>query len=291
MTAPIPSGVAPTLASPAAAIATVRRTGGASLLTDVPGPRARRRQRILTVVGAVMLVVVVVVAYRRLDARGQLDADRWDVFAQWSVQRFYLVGLWNTVRAAALAGVLALAGGLVLALGRLSARRPVRLLAAAWVEAFRAAPLVLLMFFALFALPKLGISFVSPYWAVVIGLVGYNAAVFAEIYRAGIVSLPAGQTEAAKSIGLTHAQTMREVVLPQALRAMVPAIVSQLVVLLKDTSLGALIAYEELLRRGQITGEFAKNPLQALLVAGAYYAPIVFVLNRLAKRLEARRHR
>lgn len=263
----------------------------ASTLTDAPGPRARRRQRVLAAVGAVILVLLVATAYRRLDASGQLDANRWEVFTQRSVQRFYLVGLWNTARAAAVAGVLALAIGLFLALGRVAERRVVRTAATLWIEAFRAAPLVLLMFFSLFALPKLGIRFVSPYWAVVIGLVAYNSAVFAEIYRAGIASLPRGQTEAALSIGLTGWQSMRAVVLPQALRAMVPAIVSQVVVLLKDTSLGALIAYEELLRRGQITGEFAKNPLQALLVAGALYAPIVFAANRLARRLEHRRTR
>jgi His/Glu/Gln/Arg/opine family amino acid ABC transporter permease subunit len=163
--------------------------------------------------------------------------------------------------------------------------------AAAYVETFRSVPLVLLMFFSLFALPKWGIDFVSPYWAVVIGLVAYNSAVFAEIFRAGIRALPKGQTEAAASIGLRYWQSMRFVVVPQALRAMIPALVAQLVVLLKDTSLGALLAYEELLRRGQITGEYARNPLQALFVAGLLYVPIVFSLNRLARWLELRQRR
>jgi glutamate transport system permease protein len=152
-------------------------------------------------------------------------------------------------------------------------------------------PLVLLMFFALLALPKLGVDFVSPYWAVVLGLVAYNSAVFAEIFRAGIRALPRGQSEAASSIGLRYWQSMRFVIVPQALRAMIPALVAQLVVLLKDTSLGALLAYEELLRRGQITGEFARNPLQALFVAGMLYVPIVFALNRLARWLEQRQRR
>lgn len=262
-----------------------------STLIDVPGPRARRRQRILTGVGAVVLAVLAVGAYRRLGDRGQLDADRWDVFADWNVVRFYLVGLRNTLSAAAVAGVVALTLGLGLALGRLAQGRPVRWACGLWVESFRAAPLILLMFFARFALPKIGIDFVTPFWAVVLGLVVYNSAVFAEIFRAGILALPRGQTEAASAIGLNYWQSMRHVIVPQALRAMVPAIVSQLVVLLKDTSFGALLGYEELLRRAQITGEFANNPLQALLVAGLLYAPIVFVLNRLARRLEVRRRR
>jgi glutamate transport system permease protein len=260
-------------------------------LTDVPGPRARRRQRILTIVGAVLLVAAAYAVYRRLDDRGQLDGDRWDVFTQWGVQRFYLTGLWNTVRAAALAGAVALSFGLLLALARLAQSPVTRLVAGDYVETFRAVPLVLLMFFSLLALPKLGVDWVSPYWAVVIGLVAYNSAVFAEIFRAGIHALPRGQSEAAASIGLRYWQSMRHVIVPQALRAMIPALVAQLVVLLKDTSLGALLAYEELLRRGQITGEYARNPLQALFVAGMLYVPIVFSLNRFARWLEQRQRR
>jgi glutamate transport system permease protein len=229
--------------------------------------------------------------YRRLDSRGQFDGDLWEVFTQWGVQRFYLTGLWNTVKAAALAGSLAVAFGLALALARMAQQPVVRWAAAAYVETFRSVPLVLLMFFSLFALPKLGIEFVSPYWAVVIGLVAYNSAVFAEIFRAGIRALPKGQFEAAGSIGLRYWQSMRYVIVPQAVRAMIPALVAQLVVLLKDTSLGALLAYEELLRRGQITGEYARNPLQALFVAGMLYVPIVFSLNRLARWLEHRQRR
>ncbi|MEZ5231121.1 MAG: amino acid ABC transporter permease [Acidimicrobiia bacterium] len=255
---------------------------------DAPGPRARRRQRILTVVVVVALALVLVGGYRRLDARGQFDARRWEVFEQWSVWRFYLYGLGNTLKAAAVSAVGALVLGLGFALGRTAPNRAVRAVAVLYVETFRAAPLILLMFFARFALPKVGITFVDSFWAVVIGLVAYNSAVLAEIFRAGIVALPRGQFEAARSIGLRHGQMMAHVIVPQAVRAMVPALVAQLVVLLKDTSFGALLNYEELLRKGQITGEFAKNPLQALFVAAALYAPVIFVLNRLARRLERR---
>ena len=188
-----------------------------------------------------------------------------------------------------MAGVGALLFGLGLALGRMAQSGIVRWAATLYVEAFRAAPLILLMYFALRGSPKLGIDVITPFWAVVIGLVLYNSAVFGEVFRAGMLALPKGQTEAANSIGLRYWQSMRHVIVPQAFRAMIPALVSQLVVLLKDTSFGALLAYEELLRRGQITGEFAKNPLQALVVAAALYAPIVFALNRLARWLEHRR--
>ncbi len=255
---------------------------------DPPGPRGRRRQQVATVITAVLVVAVTVIALRRLGARGQLDGDRWDIFAQRSVWTFYLRGFARTLQAGAVAGVLSLTLGLGLAFGRLARGRPVRWAATAYIEAFRAVPLVLLMFFAFLGLPRLGLD-LGPFWSVVIGLTGYNSAVFAEIFRAGILALPAGQTEAADAVGLRYWQSMRFVVVPQALRAMVPAIASQLIVLLKDTSLGALVSYEELLRRAQITGEFARSPLQALTVAALFFAVVIFALNHLARRLE--RHR
>ena len=255
---------------------------------DQPGPRGQRRQRIATVAAAVLLIVVVIVAFRRLQSRGQLDGARWKIFSQRSVWEFYLRGFLQTLRAGAVGAVLAVTIGLVLAFGRLARSAPVRWAAIAYVEAFRAVPLVLLMFFALLGLPKLGLD-LGPFWSVVAGLTAYNAAVFAEIFRAGILALPHGQTEAAHAIGLSYWQAMRLVIVPQAFRAMVPALASQLIVLLKDTSLGALVSYEELLRRAQITGEFSRSPLQALTVAAAFFAVVVFALNRLARRLARRR--
>ena len=252
---------------------------------DAPGPRGRRRQRVATAVAAVVVVVVVVVAYRRLDARGQLAGERWEIFTERGVWEFYLRGFGQTLKAAAVAGAIAVAFGLLLAFGRLAQTAPVRWLAIGYVEAFRAVPLVLLMFFALLGLPRLGLD-LGPFWSVVFGLTAYNAAVFAEIFRAGILALPRGQTEASYAIGLRYWQAMRLVIVPQAFRAMVPALASQLVVLLKDTSLGALVSYEELLRRAQITGEFSRSPLQALAVAALFYAVVVFALNHLARRLE-----
>ena len=255
---------------------------------DAPGPRGRRRQRIATVVTAIVLAAIVLVAFRRLHSRGQLDGARWRIFSQWSVWDFYLRGFLQTLRAAAVAAVIAVLLGFTLAFGRLAQTAPIRWVAIAYVEAFRAVPLVLLMFFALLGLPKLGLD-LGPFWSVVIGLTAYNAAVFAEIIRAGILALPHGQSEAANAIGLRYWQAMRLVIVPQAFRAMIPALASQLIVLLKDTSLGALVSYEELLRRAQITGEFARSPLQALIVAAAFYAVVIFALNHLARRLERRR--
>jgi glutamate transport system permease protein len=160
-----------------------------------------------------------------------------------------------------------------------------------WVEVFRGFPLLLLIFFCFFALPDYGID-ISPFRALILGLSLYNGAMFGEIFRAGILSLDRGQSEAAHALGLTYWQAMAFVVIPQGVRRMLPAIISQMVTLLKDTSLGYILAYEELLRRSRISGEFFRNPLQTLVFAAVIYIAVNFTLSRVAQRLEARqRHR
>ena len=261
------------------------------VLGDELGPRGRRRALVVSVAAVALFAVVVALAIQRLAGKGQLAAGKWSLLVKPAVLKFLLGGLVNTVRAAAPALVLALAFGTVLALSRLSANLPARLLAGAYVTFFRALPLLTLVIFMYIGLPKLGLN-PPPYWALVFALTLYNAAILGEVFRAGILSLDRGQSEAASAIGLRRGQAMRLVVLPQAFRRMIPTIVSQSITLLKDTSLGFVVTYEELLRRGQITGEFGKNPLQALAVTAALYWMMTFSLSRVARHLEVRqRHR
>jgi glutamate transport system permease protein len=266
-------------------------TAAASPLGDALGPRGRRLALVFSVAAAVVIAAALFVAYRRLDASGQLAKEKWEPFTQWPVLRFILLGLWTTVQLAAVSMVLAMAFGAVLALGRLALKRPVRWLAGGWVEVFRALPLLLLIYFSARGLPRLDVD-MPAFWYVVFGLVLYNSAVLAEIFRAGILSLDRGQSEAAYALGLTYWQAMRIVIIPQALRRMIPAIVSQLVTLLKDTSLAFIVAYEELLRRSFIVGEVPGKPLlQSLFVAAVIYISINFTLSRIARRLEVRQRR
>jgi len=258
---------------------------------DALGPRGRRRVAVASAVAVAVLAVALVAAVNRLHTKGQLDGDLWEPFRHWGVWRFLLfTGLRNTLRAAGVAMVLALVLGVVLALGRLSKRRPVRWLAGAYIEFFRSMPLLLLILFSFLALPKYGVD-LSIYGYLVLALVVYNAAVLGEIFRAGILSLDPGQTEAANAIGLSYAQTMALVVLPQAFRRMIPAIVSQLVTLLKDTSLGFVIGYEELLRTANSTGAYYHDILQSLVVVAGVYIAVNLSLSRVAHRLEVRQRR
>ena len=265
----------------------------APAFADELGPRARRRVLIGSLIAGAAVVGFLILAVRRLDQNGQLEADRWRPFTQWPVIKFFLGGLANTVKAASVAMVLAIAVGGVVALARLARRRPLRWLGTLYVEFFRGLPLYLLILFCGFGLPRLDVTWLDfeAFGALVLALTIYNSSILAEIFRAGILSLDRGQGEAASAVGLGYWQSMGYVVVPQAVRRMVPAIVSQLVTLLKDTSLGSLIFYEELLRRGRINAEFTQQTLPSLVVVTACYIVINYTLSWVATRLEARQRR
>jgi glutamate transport system permease protein len=235
-----------------------------AVLYDAAGPRGRRRILIGSVAGGLVVALLVGVAVARLAANGVFEAERWQVLTQGDLQRLLGRGLAATLRAALVAMVLAMAVGGLLAVARLSRRRWLAAPAGAWVELFRGLPLLLLILFLFLGLPAVGLT-VSTFWALVAGLTLYNSAVIGEIFRAGILSLPKGQTEAAYSIGLRRGQTLRLILIPQAVRLMLPALISQMVTLLKDTSLGFVIAYAELLRTGRNAVEF---------LGGSYSIPI-----------------
>jgi len=217
----------------------------------------------------------------------------WEWITYENVQLALLDGLVNTLWAFASGAVLALLLGAVLALGRLSDHRALRSLASGIVELFRAVPLVVLMFLFYYGLPSAGVT-VSTYAAVVLGLMLYNGAVLAEVFRAGVLAVPRGQSEAAYALGMRKSGVMRFVLLPQAVRSMMPAIISQLVVLLKDSALGFLITYPELLFQAQFLGSNATlgSPLiPVALVVAVIYIALCLLLSALATWIEQRSRR
>jgi glutamate transport system permease protein len=264
-----------------------------TVLFDAPGPRARGRHFTLGVVTTLALLALLGVVIWRLIATDQFSSARVAQFQYAEIQRELLHGYLATLKAAAIASVLALALGAVLASGRLSDHRSLRLPSATMVEFFRAVPLLILMFFFYYGSLEYGLG-LSPMWAVILGLMLYNGSVLAEIFRAGIVAVPRGQSEAAYAVGLRKGQVMRLILLPQAVRTMLPALISQLVVLLKDTALGFILTYNELLYVGkQIGGRGAFDfpyVLTYLVVAAIYIATCV-VLSLVASWLEKRSRR
>lgn len=262
------------------------------VLYDHPGPRARWRNRVLGVIFVLVLLALAWYVYRRFDDRGQFVAQKWHPFVEvetWT--QFILPGLLQTLYAALTGMGLALAFGLVFAVGRLSAHWWIRIPAGVVVEFFRAVPLLLMIFFVFYGLPFLIEQPVSAFWSVVAGLTLYNGSVLAEAFRAGIRAVPSGQSEAAYAIGMRKSQVMGHILLPQAARSMLPVVVSQLVVLLKDTALGYIVAFPELLQRGnELVGNFG-NALAVSVVLAIIYIIINSMLTLLANWLDRRTRR
>jgi glutamate transport system permease protein len=262
-------------------------------LFDAPGPRARARHGLYTVVGALAVAALLAFVVYRLAVTGQLDGEVWTWLRYPRVRHDLLAALLATLQAFGLGALLALAFGAVFAAGRLSDHVAVRAVATFVVELFRAIPLLILIFFFYYGLPAADLR-VSPFTAVVAGLTLYNGSVLAEVFRAGILALPRGQREAAFGLGLRKTQVTRYVLLPQALRAMLPAVISQLVVLLKDTALGFLITYDELLYYAKYLGAqpvLGRPLIPVTIVVAAMYIALNLLLSQLATYLERRNRR
>ncbi|MGY1704974.1 amino acid ABC transporter permease [Geodermatophilus sp. SYSU D00697] len=269
-----------------------------TVLFDLPGPRARQRQRVGTVVGVLLVLGLVALALWRLGANGQLEPERWAILFDpaTGVPQALWDGLLNTLAAAAVGMVLATVLGALLAAGRLSDHAWVRVPVTVVIEFFRAVPLLLLILFCLLFLPTIGIS-MTAFRALVLGLTLYNMAVLAEIFRAGILSVDRGQREAAFALGMRKTQVMTLVLLPQAVRRMLPVLVAQLVVLLKDSSLGFIVGYLELLRTARSLVEFFnfefgnRYTFQLYVAAGLIYIVVNLLLSWLARYVERRTRR
>jgi glutamate transport system permease protein len=263
-----------------------------NFLYDPLGPSGRRRARYMTAMVALVALAIGASILVRLASHGQLEPQRWAILVdvRTGVPRVLWQGYCSTLRAAAIAMILALSIGPVLAIGRLSPSRTVRLITGALVEVSRGVPLLLLMLFAALGLSRLGLDF-SLLWLVVLALITYNSAVLCEIFRGGIESIDNGQTEAGLSLGLGRGQIMRGILLPQAVPRMLPVLISQMVILLKDTSLGFIVGYSELLRSGRSLIDFYGNrhALQIYIAVAAIYVATNCAISYLA-RLAGARH-
>ncbi|MFD8544401.1 amino acid ABC transporter permease [Streptomyces sp. NPDC059649] len=274
---------------------------GASVLYDVPGPKAKVRNRLYTVLGGLAVLALIGFVVMRLNATGQFEPERWDIFNNAGVRTNIRNGLLTTLEVFAVAAVLSLVLGTLLAVARLSDHKPVRWLATGFIELFRAVPLLITIYVIWVLLltnrDAIGLSGDQPqFWALVIGLTVYNGSVQAEVLRAGIDSVPKGQREAAYALGMSKTQVMTTVLIPQAVRAMLPTIISQLVVTLKDTSLGYIITFEELLYTARlmstnilVNGEDTYVPF--IIVTGSLYVAMCLALSALANWIERRGRR
>jgi glutamate transport system permease protein len=263
-----------------------------SVLYDAPGPKAKQRNILYSIVFVLALAAVLWWVITVLADKHQLDWVKWKPFVTdsrvWTT--YLLPGLKNTLIAAAVSVIIALPIGAIFGIARLSDHAWVRVPAAVVVEFFRAIPVLILMVFAAqFFITATTVEIESvPLYAIITGLVLYNGSVLAEVVRAGILSLPRGQSEAASALGMRKTQTMTLIQLPQAVTAMLPAIVSQLVVIVKDTALGgAILGYAELLTQSRtVSNAYGANTIATLVVIALIFIVVNFALSQLASWLE-----
>ena len=262
-----------------------------SVLFDVPGPKARTRNVFLNIATFIVVLGIVAFILFRFNESGQFTAQKWEIFTFPLVQQTFLTVIGATLKAFGLAAVGSLVMGILLAFGRLSDSKWIKLPCYWFTELFRAVPLLILMMIVYYGLPSAGVQGITPFVAVVAGLILYNGSVLAEVFRAGIESLPQGQREAGLAIGLSKGQVLRIILLPQAVRSMLPVIISQLVVILKDTALGFLITYNEILYYANFLGsqgQYGSPVVPALMVAAVIYVGLCLILSGVAKLVESK---
>ena len=258
-------------------------------LYEDPGPVGRRRNAIVGIVSTVAIFAIIGFCVLQLARQGAFNAEIWSVLGRADLITLVLEGLLATLKAGLLCAVLSLLCGVILVFGRLSEKPWLSRGVAALIEVFRGVPPLLFVFFIFLGLPAVGIS-LSTFWTLVIGLTCYNAPAVAEIYRAGIQALPEGQSQAGYSIGLRRGQVFTLVILPQVIWPTLPAIISQIVMIMKETALGFIIGYEEMLRRAQASVEYLGGQYAIaiyVLVAGIYIC-ICLMLSGLATLLARR---
>ncbi|HHT11722.1 MAG TPA: amino acid ABC transporter permease [Propionibacterium sp.] len=265
-----------------------------AILFDAPGPKTRQRHLIWTALGSLFVFGVAAGVLWILWDKGQITPDKWApifTFAAW--KQYFVPGIQATLVAALVAIVASFALGLILAMGRMSDLRVLRIICTVVIEFFRAVPVLIMMLFVFFMLVY---TFrmrggTAPFLGVVVGLICYNGAVIAEVVRNGVASLPKGQREAGLSIGLSSSEVRRMILVPQALTAMMPTLVSQVVVILKDTALGYIILYPELLNSVRQMGSRFGNMTVAFTAGAVAFIFLNWCISKVAEWLERRLQR
>ena len=250
-------------------------------LYEAPGPRTKRLTVIGTTISLALVAVGAALVVRQFYITGQLDAAYWSFFTEWNTWRYLLEGLVGTVRVALVAAVISLVLGVLLMFGRISSFPPLAVVSRIVIDFFRGVPSLLLIYFFFLVVPQYGLQLPS-FWMITLPVSLAASGVLAEVFRAGVNAVPKGQTEAALSIGLTPTKTMLRIVLPQALRIVVPSLISQLVVVVKDTTVAYVVSYPDLMQNARVLITTHDSVVSVYLVVALIYILINFAINQLS---------
>ncbi len=259
------------------------------ILFGAPSPQARKLTRVVSAAAAAVLLLMAAAVVFRFHSAGQLQLRLWHFFTLPTTWAFLGKGLVGTLASAAMAALIALTFGLVLLLGRMARPRLVRWPSVAVIEFLRGTPTLLLIYVCFLVLPSLGLK-LSTYWMLTLPVGLSTAAVVAEVYRAGVFAVPRGQTNAARSLGMTEARVFFHIVFPQALRYIVPALVAQLVIVVKDTTFGYVVTYGELMQNAKVLIANYNSLVPVYLVVAALYCLVNYAISKASQRLGRPKH-
>lgn len=248
-------------------------------LYEAPGPRTHRRMVVGTIVSALVVLWLVYLVWHQFYVTGQFAPRYWSFFAQWPTWRFLIDGFRGTIAVAVTAGVISLVLGMLLMLGRVSENRALSAACRVVIDFFRGVPSLLLIYFFFLIVPQYGIKMPS-FWMLTLPVALAAAGVLAEVFRAGVNAVPKGQVEAAYSLGLTRGKVTRRIVLPQAIHYVIPSLISQLVVVVKDTTVAYVVSYPDLMQNARVLITSYDSLVSVYLVVAIIYILINYAINQ-----------
>ncbi len=253
-------------------------------LYEAPGPKTRRRIAAFTGVALILIGLLLFLIVRQFALQGQLEPRYWDFFLKWSTWRYLGAGLLSTLKAALTAAVTAIAMGFLMMRGKLRRFRPVRWLCVALIEFTRGVPTLLLIYFFFLVIPRMGVT-IGAFWRITLPCAISASGIIAEAFRAGVNAVPAGQTEAGLSLGLSNLRVFYQIVFPQAIRFVIPSLISELVIVLKDTTFAYVVSYADLMQNAKVLITSHDSLVSVYLVVAAIYILINYGLNKLSDRM------
>ena len=256
-------------------------------LYEAPGPRTHRRMVVGTIVSALVVLWLVYLVWHQFYVTGQFAPRYWSFFAQWPTWRFLIDGFRGTIAVAVTAGVISLVLGMLLMLGRVSENRALSAACRVVIDFFRGVPSLLLIYFFFLIVPQYGIKMPS-FWMLTLPVALAAAGVLAEVFRAGVNAVPKGQVEAAYSLGLTRGKVMRRIVLPQAIHYVIPSLISQLVVVVKDTTVAYVVSYPDLMQNARVLITSYDSLVSVYLVVAIIYILINYAINQVSAYVSRR---
>lgn len=258
------------------------------ILYEPPGPKTRKRIAVATAISLIALAALLVVIIRQFYITGQLSAKYWSIFTRYTTWRFLGRGLAGTVKVALMSSVVTFAVGLLLMLGRISRSRILRGISTVLIEITRGIPTLLFIYFFFFLAPQFGLK-LPAFWKITLPVSISAAGVVAEVLRSGVNAVPKGQTEAAISLGMRSGSVFFKIVFPQGFRYVIPALIAEIVIVLKDTTFAYVVNYADLMQNAKVLISNYDALLSVYLVAAVIYIIINYLLNKLSVAIAGRR--